>query len=85
MRFLSIYFINPLSKTETRWILHPFTHNKVAEKESLITKMESGSFTPSLKLAKKLEKFLIYLIVSILLSSSVVYGSSSTIKYFVPI
>lgn len=30
----------------------------IAEKESLIQKMESGSFTPSLELARKLERFL---------------------------
>ncbi|MBR9698973.1 hypothetical protein GOV09_00765 [Candidatus Woesearchaeota archaeon] len=34
---LKIYFINPFSTSEKRWIIHPFTHNKICDEESLKT------------------------------------------------
>jgi len=32
---LSVYFVNPQSATETKWIIFPHTHNKIADKDSL--------------------------------------------------
>lgn len=32
---LSIYFINPMSKTEKKWIIFPHTHDSISEKSSL--------------------------------------------------
>lgn len=32
---LCIYFVNPFSKSEKRWILYPATHATIAEAESL--------------------------------------------------
>ncbi|MFC1727849.1 hypothetical protein ACFLZ7_00075 [Nanoarchaeota archaeon] len=34
-RELSIYFVNPFSKTERIWIVHPYTHNFIADMDSL--------------------------------------------------
>lgn len=32
---LIVYFINPFSTLEKKWIVYPHTHNKITEKESL--------------------------------------------------
>jgi len=32
---LNIYFINPFSKLDKKWILIPYTHNKICDPESL--------------------------------------------------
>jgi hypothetical protein len=32
---LSLYFVNPKSRLEKRWILFPFTHHSIADNESL--------------------------------------------------
>jgi len=34
-RNLSIYFVNPFSATDKRWIIFPHTHERISEKESL--------------------------------------------------
>lgn len=31
----NIYFINPVSSTEQKWILSPYTHNRITEKKNL--------------------------------------------------
>ena len=32
---LSIYFINPFSNLDKKWIIHPYTHNNICEKSAL--------------------------------------------------
>jgi hypothetical protein len=32
---LSIYFVNPNSNTDKRWIIYPFTHSKITESSAL--------------------------------------------------
>ena len=32
---LSIYFVNPNSSTEKKWIIYPFTHSKITEHSAL--------------------------------------------------
>ncbi len=32
---LSIYFINPFSELDKKWIVFPYTHNKIAEESSI--------------------------------------------------
>jgi len=32
---LSIYFINPFSNLDKKWIIHPYTHNNICEKNAL--------------------------------------------------
>jgi hypothetical protein len=34
-RFLSIYFINPMSDNDTRWMIMPYNHSQVADPASL--------------------------------------------------
>lgn len=34
---LIVYFINPFSKTEKKWMVYPMTHHRISEKESLKT------------------------------------------------
>ncbi len=34
-RFLSVFFINPSSSTDKRWIIYPYTHDKICEKSAL--------------------------------------------------
>ncbi|MBS3129004.1 hypothetical protein J4410_07725, partial [Candidatus Woesearchaeota archaeon] len=31
---LCIFFVNPHSATETKWIIYPYTHDRITEKES---------------------------------------------------
>ena len=38
---LTIYFVNPSSSTETKWIIRPHLHNKIADDDSLKTGLES--------------------------------------------
>lgn len=35
MRFLSLYFINPFSNADKAWILNPYVHDKICDKNSL--------------------------------------------------
>jgi len=34
-KFLSIIFVNPFSQLDKKWIIHPYTHNKICDKNSL--------------------------------------------------
>jgi hypothetical protein len=38
---LTIYFINPNSKTDKKWIIRPSIHNKIADEETLKSGLES--------------------------------------------
>ena len=38
---LCVYFVNPFSETDTRWILFPYTHNQISERKSLETGLQS--------------------------------------------
>ncbi len=40
-RNLSIYFANPFSMTEKKWIIFPHTHAKICDEESLETGLKS--------------------------------------------
>jgi|ETNmetMinimDraft_2_1059921.scaffolds.fasta_scaffold49434_2 hypothetical protein len=39
--FLSIYFVNPDSKLDKKWILFPYTHNKICDESSLKSGLKS--------------------------------------------
>ena len=32
---LNMIFVNPFSQTDTKWIIYPFTHNRIADHDSL--------------------------------------------------
>ncbi|MBW2989002.1 hypothetical protein KY358_01655 [Candidatus Woesearchaeota archaeon] len=32
---LGVYFVNPFSKTDKRWIVYPYTHNNICERGAL--------------------------------------------------
>lgn len=34
-QYFSIYFVNPFSETDTKWIIHPYTHHKICDEDSL--------------------------------------------------
>ena len=34
-KFLSIYFINPFSESDKKWVIYPYTHNKISDENSL--------------------------------------------------
>ncbi|MBW2980237.1 hypothetical protein KY360_02370 [Candidatus Woesearchaeota archaeon] len=34
-KFLNIFFVNPFSELDKRWIIYPHTHNKICDKDSL--------------------------------------------------
>ena len=34
-KFLSIYFINPFSQLDKKWIIYPYTHHKICDENSL--------------------------------------------------
>ena len=34
-KYLSVYFINPWSNADKKWIIYPHTHNKICEEDSL--------------------------------------------------
>ncbi len=38
---LAIFFVNPNSKTETKWILYPYTHNFIADEKTLASGIRS--------------------------------------------
>lgn len=38
---LSVYFINPFSKTEKKWIIHPYTHDRICDRAALKLGLES--------------------------------------------
>ena len=35
IRNLSLYFVNPFSKQEKRWVINPHLHHKISDAESL--------------------------------------------------
>ncbi|MFH1440241.1 MAG: hypothetical protein ABIG89_06735 [Candidatus Woesearchaeota archaeon] len=35
LQMLCIYFVNPHSSTDKKWIIYPFTHSRISEKSSL--------------------------------------------------
>ncbi|HLC97053.1 MAG TPA: hypothetical protein VJH97_07080 [Candidatus Nanoarchaeia archaeon] len=34
-RFLCLYFVNPFSNTDKKWIIYPYTHSQICDEESL--------------------------------------------------
>lgn len=40
-KFLNIFFINPFSNADKRWIIYPYTHNKICDKDSLAKGLKS--------------------------------------------
>ncbi len=38
---LALFFANPNSKTETKWILYPYTHNFIADEKTLASGIKS--------------------------------------------
>lgn len=42
-RFLSVYFINPWSDADKKWIIYPYTHNNICERDSLAMGIKSMS------------------------------------------
>ena len=40
-KFLSIFFINPFSELEKKWIIFPYTHNKICDESSLKNGLKS--------------------------------------------
>ncbi|MEM3127306.1 MAG: hypothetical protein QW331_04550 [Candidatus Woesearchaeota archaeon] len=38
---LAVYFVNPISKTDTKWIIYPHTHHRITEKTVLESGLES--------------------------------------------
>lgn len=38
---LCIYFVNPCSETETKWIIYPSTHNRIADRKALKKGLEA--------------------------------------------
>lgn len=42
-KFLSVYFVNPWSNTDKKWIIYPYTHNRISDPASLIQGLDSMS------------------------------------------
>ena len=40
-RFLSLTFVNPFSKLDKKWIIFPYTHNKICDESSLENGLKS--------------------------------------------
>jgi len=40
-RFLSIIFVNPFSQLDKKWMIYPYTHNKICDESSLKTGLKS--------------------------------------------
>ena len=38
---LTVYFVNPFSKTEKKWIINPYVHNKISDETSLKQGLDS--------------------------------------------
>jgi len=34
-KHLSVYFVNPFSKLDKKWVIHPYTHNNICEQNAL--------------------------------------------------
>jgi hypothetical protein len=41
LQYLSIYFVNPFSQLDKKWIIHPYTHHKICDKQSLVRGLRS--------------------------------------------
>ena len=58
---LSIYFVNPFSQLDKKWIIYPYTHHKISDKASLEiglrTMFEMVESISKEELNKKLDKF----------------------------
>ena len=40
-KFLSVYFVNPWSSLDKKWVIYPYTHNRIADEDSLETGLKS--------------------------------------------
>jgi len=58
MKFLTFYFVNPFSKLEKKWIIHPYTHSKVIEKGSIKQGIQSMFETVDIVSLVEIEKIL---------------------------
>ena len=58
-RHFSIYFVNPFSTLEKRWVIFPYTHNMLTEKENLKLSLKSIAELVDQIDDKKLEKLTI--------------------------
>jgi len=55
---LAVYFVNPFSKTDTKWVIYPHTHDRITEKPSLKPGLESLSLNVEEITVQELEKLI---------------------------
>jgi len=55
---LVIYFINPFSKTDTKWVIYPHTHHRITEQPALKSGLESLSLNVEYITKEELEKLI---------------------------
>ena len=44
-KFFSVFFVNPFSQTDKKWIIYPYTHSKISDDESLELGLKTMSET----------------------------------------
>jgi len=53
---ITIFFINPFSKTEQKWIIHPNMHHKISDEKSLKSGLKTLFDTVELLTEKEIKK-----------------------------
>ena len=58
IKYLVVYFVNPFSKIEKKWIIYPSTHNRISDEASLKPGLRAMFDTVEAISKKEVEKIL---------------------------